>query len=225
YSTTCCPPNLQRVLASLPGYFYSTSNDGLYVHLYDNNVLDWKLEDGTGIELTQASKYPWEGTVEITVEPAAAKEFTVFLRIPGWSSKTSVAVNGQPARGARPGEYLAMRRTWKPSDKIRLEFDVRPRLMAANPLVRENAQRVAVERGPLVYTMEGIDQSGIPSLFNAELVLNGGGFSEEYRSDLLGGVLVLKHPGRVARSPYAELPLYAPLNASAGRQYRDVELV
>ena len=61
YDTTCCPPNLERTFASLPGYFYSTSKDGLYVHLYDNSQLDWHLEDGTGLKVVQKTNYPWDG--------------------------------------------------------------------------------------------------------------------------------------------------------------------
>ena len=96
YDTTCCPPNLERTFASLPGYFYSTSKDGLYLHLYDNSQLDWHLEDGTKLKVVQKTNYPWEGTAEITVTPAKPTEFTFYLRIPGWSDGTQVAVNGKP---------------------------------------------------------------------------------------------------------------------------------
>ena len=86
YDTCCCPPNLQRILASLPGYFYSTSKDGLYVHLFDNNTLNWKLEDGTPIRVSQTTRYPWQGRIEITVNPPDAKDFTLFVRRPSSST-------------------------------------------------------------------------------------------------------------------------------------------
>ena len=70
YDTTCCPPNLERILASLPGYFYSTSKDGIYVHLYDNSTMNWHLEDGTPVRIEQSTKYPWNGKVTLTVTPA-----------------------------------------------------------------------------------------------------------------------------------------------------------
>jgi hypothetical protein len=162
----------------------------------------------------------------MTVAPKSPREFTIYLRIPAWSRNTVVEINGEEAQeNPRPGEYLALRREWKPGDRIRLELDVRPRVIAANPLVRENAGRVAVQRGPLVYAMEGIDQRDVPSLFDAELALNGKGFSEEYRPDMLGGVLVLKHAGRVSQSRLNEMPLYAPLGVLSDLNYRDVELV
>ena len=76
YDVTCCPPNLERTFGSLPGYFYSTSGDGIYAHLYDNSELDWHLENGVGLKVTQKTNYPWEGGVGITVSPAEASEFT-----------------------------------------------------------------------------------------------------------------------------------------------------
>jgi DUF1680 family protein len=226
YSTTCCPPNLQRVLASLPGYFYGTSPEGLYVHLYDNNVLDWKLQDGTPLQLTQKTRYPWEGTVEILVEPATARTFTLFLRIPGWTRSAEVRVNGRLAPGKpRPGTYFSIRREWRSGDRVRLSFDMTPRLVASNPLVRENTRRVAVERGPLVYAMEGLDQKGFDSLFDAALSLPSKGFTLEHRPEFLGGVTVLRHAGVAAEPPLASLPLYQPLDQAAVRRTRKVELV
>jgi DUF1680 family protein len=123
YDVTCCPPNIERTFSSLPGYFYSTSKDGLYVHLYDNSTLDWHLEDGTPIKIQQKTSYPWEGAVKVTVTPAEPKDFTFHLRIPGWANGASIAVNGKPEPGAKPGEYLAIRRNWKPGDSVTLNFD------------------------------------------------------------------------------------------------------
>src|SRR5437773_5109405 len=90
YDTTCCPPNLERILAALPGYLYSTSDDGIYLHLFQNSELDWKLENGTGLKVTQKTNYPWDGDVEITVSPAQSAEFTFHLRVPAWSSSSQV---------------------------------------------------------------------------------------------------------------------------------------
>ena len=105
YDVTCCPPNLERTLASLPGYFYSTSSDGIYAHLYDNSELDWHLENGTGLRVSQKTSYPWDGKVEITVTPAQASDFTFYLRIPGWADNAQVTVNGKAVAGAKSGEY------------------------------------------------------------------------------------------------------------------------
>jgi len=104
YDVTCCPPNLERTFGSLPGYFYSTSADGIYLHLYDNSELNWHLENGVGLKVTQKTSYPWDGRVEITVTPAEASEFTFYLRIPGWADHAQVAVNGKGLTGATPGQ-------------------------------------------------------------------------------------------------------------------------
>ena len=126
YDTTCCPPNLERTFASLPGYFYSTSKDGVYLHLYDNSQLDWHLEDGTGLRVTQKTNYPWDGGADITVSPAKPTEFTFYLRVPGWSDGTQVSVNGKAVSGATPGQYLALRRRWAAGDVINVKFEMTP---------------------------------------------------------------------------------------------------
>ena len=212
YDTTCCPPNLERTLASLPGYFYSTSSDGLYLHLYDNSLLDWRLEDGTGLKVQQKTNYPWEGLAEITVTPERPTEFTFYLRIPGWSDRTEVTVNGKETSGVESGKYLALRRRWTAGDSVRVKFDMTPRALEANPLVVEDYGRVAVQRGPLVYCLEGLDQSEGVALSDTSLDLRGAAgsrFEEEFRGDLLGGVLMLKHAGAVRANSSTARPLYS----------------
>ena len=90
YDTTCCPPNLERTFASLPGYFYSTSKDGIYVHLFHNSELNWHLEDGTPIKIVQKTNYPWDGTVQFEVSPAKPVEFSLYLRKPEWSGRADI---------------------------------------------------------------------------------------------------------------------------------------
>src|SRR5713101_6982186 len=94
YDTTCCPPNIERTFASLPGYFYSTSRDGVYVHLYDHSEVSWHLASGTAFKLKQNTNYPWDGRVSLTISPAKPEEFVLYVRIPGWSKSNTVKVNG-----------------------------------------------------------------------------------------------------------------------------------
>ena len=224
YETTCCPPNLERVLASLPGYFYSTSAKGVYVNLYDNSHLDWHLENGEGLKIDQTTRYPWGNTVEITVTPAAPAEFSLFLRVPGWSKATQIAIGGSPANGAMPGEYFEIHRQWRAGDRIGVKFDMAARLTRANPLVREDVGRVAVERGPLVYCLESADQPGIGSLFDAEMTTLAAPFSENFDGDLLGGVLVLRHKGAVAEKPFEDGPLYQVAAKAVRPPFKPAEL-
>jgi uncharacterized protein len=111
YDTTCCPPNLERILASLPGYMYAPVRKGVYVNLFHNSTLDWHLEDGTGIRIAQQTEYPWKGAVEFTVDPEHAAEFSLFVRIPEWADGAAVKAGGwsfSPKR-PKPGEYFEIR--------------------------------------------------------------------------------------------------------------------
>lgn len=198
YDTTCCPPNLERTFASLPGYFYSTSSQGVYVHFYDNSTMHWKLESGTPIALQQTTQYPWEGSVHISVAPATPEEFTLYVRIPGWSKQNTVKVNGEEVAQVTPGQYLPIRRKWKADDKVELSFDMKPQIIHANPAVADDRGRIALQRGPVVFCMEQLDQSADAT--------NAGNFpryvaaltestSARYDPALLDGVVVLEHPG------------------------------
>ena len=198
YDTTCCPPNLERTFASLPGYFYSTSKDGLYLHLYDISQLDWHLEDGTGLKVAQKTNFPWDGAADITVTPAKPTDFTFYLRIPGWSNGTQVSVNGKPVSGVTPGQYLALARRWSPGDEIHVKFNMTPQVIEANRRVVDDYGRLAVQRGPLVYCLEQLDQPEGVSLFDVSLDMrheSASPFQEEFRSDLLGGIVMLKLMG------------------------------
>ncbi len=198
YDTTCCPPNIERTFGSLPGYFYSTSKDGIYVHLYDNSELDWHLEDGTGLKVTQKTNYPWDGNVEMIVSPSQPSEFTFNVRIPGWVDSAQVSVNGKATSGAKAGEYLPIRRRWSSGDRISLQMAMPVQVLEANSRVADDTGRVAVQRGPLVYCLEQVDQSSGVMLTDVALELGkrpDSEFQTEMKSDLLGGVVVLHHTG------------------------------
>jgi DUF1680 family protein len=212
YDTTCCPPNLERTFGSLPGYFYSTSADGIYAHLYDNSELNWHLENGIGLKVTQKTNYPWDGGVEITVAPAEASDFTFYLRVPGWAEHAQVAVNAKSVAGVSSGQYLPIRRRWAPGDVIQLKLEVTPQVIEANPRVADDTGRVAIQRGPLIYCLEEIDQPSGVSL--SDVAVSPGRqpaeqFHAEFRSDLLGGMVVLHHTGAVYERGASEKNLYS----------------
>jgi hypothetical protein len=214
YDTTCCPPNLERTFASLPGNFYSTSDEGVYIHLYDNSEMNWRLHDGNELKILQQTNYPWNGQVKLSVSPATPAEFTVFLRIPGWSAKNSVKVNGTTASGARAGEYLAVRRRWSANDVVEMEFDMTTHLLKANPAVVEDRGRVAFQRGPIVFCQEQIDQpdqldrAGAADL-SAYVVHPDEKTTARFEANLLDGVMTLEHPGTIRRAS-ADPGLYFP---------------
>ena len=216
YDTTCCPPNLERILASLPGYFYSTGKDGLYVNFYHDSELNWQ-----GLKVTQKTNYPWSGDVEFTVTPESTREFTMFLRIPAWSHNSSVQLNGSTTP-ARPGQYLALHRTWRPGDQFTLRLDMTPHLIAANPRISEDTGKAALQRGPLIYCLEQPDQTArIPDL---SLINPTANFANEFRKDLFGGVVVLKHAGAAYDQPSDREPLYETLDQAGRRKMNPVSL-
>jgi hypothetical protein len=206
YDTTCCPPNLQRVLASLPGYFYSTASTGVFVHLFHSGTMRGKLENGTKITIEQETKYPWEGLVRLKVSPETEQEFTLFVRVPAWSERTGLTVNGESV-GTIPaaGSYAPIRRKWKPGDMVELSLDMQVRHTKANARVRDNVGKVAVERGPLVYCLEGVDQ---PAAAAVERVALKAGAKSRWEPSLLGGVVSIEHEASAAAGD--DTRLYAP---------------
>lgn len=220
YDTTCCPPNIERLLESLPGYLYSVGRDGVYLNLFHSSEMNWHLEDGTGLKLVQATGYPWTGDVRLTVNPAHAASFTVFVRWPAWASSLDIQVNGQPYPlvGNRRGTYVPLARTWEPGDTVTLTFPMQTQLIVANPRVTDDYGRVAVQRGPLVYALEQVDQNGValPDIFMKPGVL----ITPEVRKDFLGGVTVLKVSGQAAERSLSEEPLYEPISMAASRAKR-----
>jgi DUF1680 family protein len=224
YDTTCCPPNVERLFESLPGYFYGTSRDGIYVNLYGNSQLDWHLEDGSGLKLSQNTSYPWTGDIRFTVEPEHASEFTLYLRWPAWAPSADILVNGQIVQpsGVKRGSYIALSRTWHRGDNVVLTLGMQTVPMASNRRVSDTYGKAAVQRGPLVYALEQIDQGGVAlgDLF----IRPGGPGTAEVKKDLLGGVTVLKLSGLAAEKSYMDEPLYQPLANLASSSKRPVTL-
>ena len=227
YDTTCCPPNLERTFASLPGYMYSTSEDGVYVHLYDNSEMDWHLHDGTGLKIQQKTNYPWNGDIAMTVSPATPKEFTVYVRIPGWSVKNAVKVNGKPLSGIKRGEYFAIRRRWSANDKVEVSFDMTTHLLKANPAVNEDRGRVAFQRGPIVFCMEHLDQpdhDGSKDLTGYRVDI-AGNTASKFEPQLLDGVMVLDHPGYLSSPEISSLYYPASKEGDGQEKATSVKLI
>jgi hypothetical protein len=157
----CCPPNTIRTVAEISNYVYTTSAKGLWVNLYGSNQLKTKLPDSSVIRVTQQTDYPWNGKIEIKIEECPGKQFSIFLRIPGWASRAEIQVNGKKQNVAvKPGSYAELAGSWKKGDRINLNLPMEARLVEANPLVEEVHNQVAVKRGPVVYCIESAD---IPS--------------------------------------------------------------
>jgi len=190
-SCFCCPPNVVRTIAEVAGYAYSLSAEGVWIHLYGGNVLNTHLPDGSPIRLNQQTDYPWEGTIHITVEESPQKEFSLFLRIPGWAEDARVTINGELYRtGLRSQHYFKIRRKWAKGDRIELVFPMSVQLLEAHPLVEEARNQVAIRRGPIVYCLESINLPDNVEIMDV-MVSAKAQFQDHYVKNLLGGVTVL----------------------------------
>jgi len=166
----CCPPNVVRTIAEVSSYAYNISDKGLWFNLYGGNKLSTRLKDGTPIKLTQTTSYPWNEAVNIQFDDAPGKEFSIFLRIPGWCKGASLLVNGKPANiKTTPGTYAELTGRWKSGDKLTLLLPMPVKFIEANPFVEETRNQVAVKRGPIVYCLESVDLPGDRKIFDIAL--------------------------------------------------------
>jgi len=157
-SCFCCPPNTVRAIAETQQYAYSLSKEGIWMNLYGGNTLETNLDGGGLVELKQTSDYPWDGNVRIELLKVPKKEFSFFLRIPGWCKGASVKLNGKPVNlKLAPEQYFEIKYKWSKGDVIELDLPMDVRFIESNPLVEETRNQVAIMRGPLVYCLESVD--------------------------------------------------------------------
>lgn len=154
----CCPPNIARLLASIGSYMYAVADDEIAVHLYGESKAHFEM-DGAKIELAQKTRYPWDGAIRFDISTDQPARFALSLRIPEWAEGASIKVNGEPIdlSWIMVEGYASIEREWKSGDHVDLDIPLIPRALWANPLVRQDAGRVALMRGPLVYCAEGVD--------------------------------------------------------------------
>ncbi|MRN52573.1 glycoside hydrolase family 127 protein [Paenibacillus monticola] len=193
FGCACCPPNVARLLTSLNQYIYTTHGDTLYTNLYIGSELNTKLGD-TQVAIHQQSNYPWEGTVTMQVNPAAAAEFGIALRIPSWSQGMEIRVNGELLNMAMDVEqgYRIIRRVWAAGDVIEVQVPMEAHRVYAHPLLQADAHKTAIQRGPLVYCLEGTDNGQSLSPIS---ISEAGAFTEAFDKTLLGGAVVVESSG------------------------------
>ena len=211
YDTACCPPNIARLLLGLPGYVYGVSPDALWVHQYLPGRVETPLPDGGSISLRVATRYPWDGDVDLVVDDAPHRPVELRLRIPAWATGTTLEVDGV-AQDVAAGAYAAIRRTWAPGTLIRLRLPMEVRLVASHSRVQTNTGRVAIARGPLVYCVEAADH---PEADLDSLVLRSSSdLRADFDADLLGGLTVISGQGGMVRDGQQQ-GLYAPFEGGA----------
>jgi len=190
FGCACCPPNVLRLIAQIGGFFYGASEDALWIHLYGSSTATTEVA-GTGVRVIQRTDYPWDGTVRIAVTPdEAGAEFALKLRVPWWCEQATCTVNDEAVEAA-PGSdgYLTIARAWSEGDQVELTLPMQVRRVLAHPAVAANRGRVALQRGPVLYCLEAVDNGAdirkvyLPRTAALQAV---------ERPDLLGGVVTLQ---------------------------------
>ncbi|WP_312692500.1 glycoside hydrolase family 127 protein [Kosakonia sp.] len=156
FGCACCPPNIARVLTSLGHYIYTARPEALFIHLYVGNSMQQQVGEET-LQLTISGNYPWQEEVEIRITSPVAVEHTLALRLPDWCENPQVTLNGEAAEGETKRGYFHLARRWQEGDVLRLRLPMPVRRVYGNPRVRQQAGKVAIQRGPLVYCLEEAD--------------------------------------------------------------------
>jgi DUF1680 family protein len=211
FEVACCPANVARFLPTLGSYIYATQVDILYINLYAESAAKFEL-NRRPVEIIQETKYPWEGLVKIMVNPLPVGKFTVALRIPGWAlnqpvpsdlyrflekneQPVRVFVNRKPVKVVLDKGYVRLKRKWRSGDLVELYLPTPIRKVVANELVKEDAGKVALQRGPVVFCAEGMDNGGKA----LNLILpDDARITHWFRPDLLGGVAIITAKAQAA---------------------------
>ncbi|MCF7804617.1 MAG: glycoside hydrolase family 127 protein [Candidatus Marinimicrobia bacterium] len=205
FDCSCCPTNMIRFIPSIPNLVYATEGEKLYINLFMANSADITV-DGMAVTVTQETDYPWDGIISIAVDPESQKRFAVHVRIPGWAQndavpgdlytyadayegKPKILVNGEEANYTTENGYAVVTRRWEKGDTLTLNCPMEVRRIKAHEKVEADRGKVALERGPIVYCAEEVDND---RYIDKMVIADDQGLSEEMRNDLLGGVGVLR---------------------------------
>jgi hypothetical protein len=212
FGCACCPSNVARFVPSVPGYTYAWKDNDVYVNLFISGEATLGTANNK-VKLAQKTEYPWKGTVKITVEPEKSGTFAIFVRIPGWArnepvpsdlyrfqntakEEASLKVNGKPVSLKIEKGFARVDRQWRKGDTIELNLPMPVRRLIARPEVKADQGRVALQRGPIVFCLEGPDnEKDVLSL----VVPDDAKIEAEYKPDLLNGVMVLTGKAQVAQ--------------------------
>ena len=210
YGCACCPSQLSRFLPSIGNYIYASSDDALWVNLYIGNTGQIRIGE-TDILLTQETDYPWDGSVKLTISTSQPLEKEIRLRIPNWCKTYDLSINGKRINVSEEKGYAVIK-DWKSQDVIALDMDMPVEIVAADPHAKENFGKRAIQRGPLVYCMEEIDN---PVYFDQIQLSPSTTFQTAFASDILNGIKTIKTNGRAQSATF--IPYYAWDNRKAGK--------
>ena len=205
FGTACCPSNIARLVASLGDYIYGVSEKDIYVNLFIGSSTSLTIQD-TKVELRQITAYPWNGKVSLEVKPSKKSSFTLRIRIPGWLKGQAVPgdlyqfkeikqvqlpilLNGVSVPYTEESGYALIEREWKMGDIITFELPMDIKRVTARPELKAANNRVALQRGPLIYCVEGTDNEGKAWNF---ILPDNEAIKANFDEKMLGGLMKLQ---------------------------------
>ena len=227
FDCSCCPTNLIRFIPSIPGLIYAANKDSLYINLFITNSAEVSI-DGEQMEIAQQSDYPWNGQVNISINPERTKKFTLKIRIPGWAQNEAVPgdlysylnneqvkillnVNGKAESLKLNKGYAEISRKWNEGDKVELNLPMSIHKVIANEQVKDDSNKVAFEHGPMVYCAEEIDNKQISDISIPDnLIAN-----IKEKTILSNKVIAIE--GKVNNKEFALIPYYLWSNREIGK--------
>lgn len=229
FDCSCCPSNMCRFMPSVPGYVYAQKANDLYVNLFIQSTSEIELNESL-VVISQETDYPWQGEVKLNVSPEKQASFTLKLRVPGWAvnkpvpgdlyaytsqveSKPTITVNGESIEYSITNGYADLTREWNAGDVIEYSLPMEVRRVKANDLVEDDKGKLALERGPIVYCVEEIDNPEIDGLAISENTK----FSTGFNSNLLAGVEVIEASGNSLDETFTAIPYYVWNNRGANK--------
>jgi len=213
YGCACCPSQICRFLPSIGNYIYGVSENAVWVNLYIGNKADVKVGRKT-MTLSQETEYPWDGKVKITVGTESPVSAEIRLRLPEWCDRSyTISVNGKSlAKHRFEKGYIVLPGKWSDGDVIEFNMDMPVKVVAADPRVKNNEGMRAVQRGPIVYCIEEVDN---PEGFDELTISENAGFTTVFEPDFLNGVVSIS--AKVGEKTLKYIPYYAWDNREAGK--------
>lgn len=188
----CCPPNLVRTIAKVSSWAYSLTENGITVNLYGGNKLNTNLLDGSNLQLTQETAYPWEGRVKFSIQACKKTPFEIQLRIPDWATGATITVNDEAlTESVEAKSFAKIHRSWKAGDSITLDLPMDIHLLEGHPRIEEVRNQVAVKRGPVVYCIESPDLPKDAQILDV-YISGKRPLEATYQAELLGGVSTIQ---------------------------------
>ena len=228
FDCSCCPTNLCRFMPSVPGYIYAQNDDAIYVNLFVESETDIDI-NGTSVNVSQKTNYPWDGDININVSPKTAGNFKIMIRIPGWAQgepvpgdlydykdknvpDISLTINGDNIDYSVENGYAVITRNWNKRDVIQYHLPMPVHRIIANSKVEADRNKIALERGPIVYCAEGVDNKNIDELRAPDEQTD---IKSSFQADMLGGVQILEIEGAGVESNFKAIPYYVWNNRGA----------